>query len=396
MHLNGLSPWKRVQLWLWSRTRAQRDLLVIGSLVIPVYGILLITDAADKLHAWSDHHEAYEVDELIALLFCLGLAAIIFSARRLSDLRKEIGQRRAAENEAHQFARHDVLTGLPNRRRFCEQFYLWTDELSSGQVCALFIVDLDRFKPINDLYGHRLGDEVLRVVGGRLTELVGGTGMVARLGGDEFGILMPIQRNRDAAHRVARQIAREIPKPITLASLSLEVGVSTGVTIYDPEEQLDSVMATRDGSQVETILRQADMAMYLAKSEGRGLYHFFDRNMDEQLQLRIRLENDIKSALVRGEIVPYYQQLVDLKTQAIVGYEILARWQHPTLGLLPPLLFIPIAEDTGVISDLTFSLLTQALEEARGWPSDRYLSLNLSPRQFADPLLVPRTLCHSD
>jgi diguanylate cyclase (GGDEF)-like protein len=383
---------RKVGAWYRRRTGAQRDLLVIGLVAIPIYVALVATDAFDGVYHWSRQHEAWQLDEIIALGFCLGIAAIIFGWRRITDLRGEMKRRGAAEQEAHRAARHDVLTGLPNRRRFLEQFHKWTDELSPEQVCALFVVDLDHFKPINDLYGHRLGDEVLRTVAGRLTELVEGTGMVARLGGDEFGILMPVHRGGEVELRLARRIVHEIPQPILLASLSLEVGVSVGVAIYDPDEHTDDDLATRDGSQVETMLRQADMAMYRAKTEGRGLYRFFDRDMDERLQVRVQLEREIKGAIAKGQIVPYYQPLVDLATQTTLGYEILARWLHPTRGVLPPLLFIPIAEDTGSIGDLTYSLLAQAVEDAKDWAPELYLSMNLSPRQFADPLLAQRIL----
>jgi len=359
--------------------------------MIPLFLYLLEIDAFDLVYQWSRGHEDYEIDELFALGFCLGLMAVIYSWRRLADLRKEMAQRKAAESEAHRLARHDVLTGLPNRRSFLEEFQNCADRLPEEHVCALFVVDLDRFKPINDFYGHRLGDEVLRAVAGRLSEIVEGRGMVARLGGDEFGILMRFAQGDDAAVRVARRIVYDVPTPIRLAALSLAVGVSVGVAVYDPDGNSDE-LALRDGSQVETTIRQADMAMYRAKTEGRGLYRFFDRDMDENLQQRVQLECEIKGAIARGEIVPYYQPLVDLKTQSTIGYEILARWQHPTKGVLQPDLFIPIAEDTGTIGEMTYALLRRAVEDAKSWPNDIFMSLNLSPRQFADAWLAQKIL----
>ncbi len=164
------------------------------------------------------------------------------------------------------------------------------------------------------------------------------------------------------------------------------------MSVYDPDASDRNEMARRDGSQVETTLRQADMAMYRAKTEGRALYRFFDRDMDERLRQRVRLEREIKGAIAKGEIVPYYQPLVDLATQTAIGYEMLARWQHPTMGVLAPAVFIPIAEDTGSIGDLTYALLTQAVKDAKDWPSHLFLSMNLSPRQFADPWLSQRLL----
>ncbi|MBC8012610.1 MAG: diguanylate cyclase, partial [Methyloceanibacter sp.] len=314
----------------------------------------------------------------------------------------------------------------------------------------------------NDVYGHRLGDEVLKVVAKRLTRIAQ-EGSVARLGGDEFGIILRYRLDSNAPERLARRIVHEFSKPIPLAALVLQVGVSVGVstgspgggsslamakrdggrvetalrqadmamywakaegrgryrffdrtmderlqqrvelegeievgvsvggTIYDDQHDRDG-LARRDGSAVETALRQADMAMYRAKTEGRGMYRFFDAAMDARLQERVQLEREIKGAIARGEIVPYYQPLVDLNTQTTIGYELLARWEHPTRGLLLPEIFIPIAEDTNSIADLTYSVLSRAVRDAKDRPQDTFLSLNLSPRQFADPWLSQKIL----
>ena len=340
---------------LWSRLRARwtdlarphRDLIAIAVVSIPVYLLLLWLDAADYVHHWSDVHEEYEVDELIALFFFIGMAAIVFSLRRLFDLRREIAERQKTEREAHRLARHDALTGLPNRRRFLEEFHRLTEHMPDGHVCAMFVIDLDLFKPINDLYGHRLGDEVLRVIAKRLSELVADPelmtqdeGIVARLGGDEFGILVRTPRDAGRTLRLARRIVHDVPQPIQLAALSLEVGVSVGISVYDPGEETESKFGQQE-HLVDIKLRQADMAMYRAKNESRGDYRFFDRAMDEKLQLRVQLEREIKGAIARGEIVPYYQPLVDLTDGRVIGYEMLARWHHPTKGLILPDVFIP-------------------------------------------------------
>ncbi|MEZ5829313.1 MAG: EAL domain-containing protein [Hyphomicrobiales bacterium] len=379
-----------LKYWLKGMPRAQRDLIVILALAVPVYALLIWADAFDSFFEFSRSHEDYQLDEFVALLFFIGLAAIVFSVRRILDLRSEIRQRRAAEDEAHRLARHDPLTGLPNRRRFLEEFNTRVSEAGAKDQCALFVVDLDYFKPINDLYGHRLGDEVLRVIARRLSDIVEDRGIVARLGGDEFGIVLPAT-DEDLPLRIARRIVHDIPRPIKLASLSLEIGTSVGVATWNRKAEHDS-SPVRDGSPVETVLRQADMAMYCAKADGRGGYHFFDKNMDERLQHRVRLEREISNAVERGEIIPYYQPLVDLHTRETVGYELLARWKHPVLGVIEPSEFIPIAEDTGVIGRLTDTLLIQGLKDAKEWPPHIYLTINLSPRQFADPLLAQRIL----
>jgi diguanylate cyclase (GGDEF)-like protein len=374
------------------KTRAIFDALVIFVLAIPAFAILLDIDGFELLYRWSRRHETWQLDEFFVLVLCVGAAAVVFSIRRVVDLGYEMEERKQAEEEAHQLARHDVLTGLPNRRRFLELFQKIVQDPGKDEVYALFLCDLDHFKPVNDLYGHRLGDEVLRVVAARLTELVDGQGTVARLGGDEFGILLHCPRESDMPMRLAGRAVHEIAAPIPLAALSLEVGISVGIAVYDPKPNVKTELSLRDGSVVETVLRQADMAMYRAKSEGRGVYRFFDPVMDEMLQERVQLEREIKGAIAKGQIVPYYQPLVDLTSHKILGYEILARWNHPERAVILPDVFIPIAEDTNTIGDLTYSVLAQAVRDAKAWPSDVFLSLNLSPRQFADPWLAQRIL----
>jgi diguanylate cyclase (GGDEF)-like protein len=330
-------------------------------------------------------------DWLVILIVCLGIAAKIYSIRRVVDLHREVALRRKAEAEAHQLARHDVLTGLPNRRWFIEDFDKWTCNLPEGEACALFVVDLDNFKPINDVYGHRLGDEVLKVVAKRLTQIAEG-GSVARLGGDEFGIILRYRLDSNTPERVARRIVHEVSKPVPLAALALQVGVSVGVSTGAPDVAGSVVMAERDGTRVETALRQADMAMYWAKSEGRGRYRFFDRSMDEKLRQRVELEAEISGAIAAGHIVPYFQPIVDLHSRKTVGFEVLARWEHPKRGLLLPDIFIPIAEDTGMIGKMTDRLLEQAMRDAKDWPEHITLSINFSPRQISDPELAQRIL----
>jgi diguanylate cyclase (GGDEF)-like protein len=383
---------EKLRNWLKGMPKAQRDLIVILALSVPIYAFLLWIDAFDLFFEYSRSHENYEIDETVSLLFFIGLAAIVFSARRINDLRKEMQERRAAEGEAQRLARHDALTGLPNRRRFLEEFNSHVSSVGPDERCAMFILDLDYFKPINDLYGHRLGDEVLRVVAQRLIEIVEDKGVVARLGGDEFGIVMTVGQNDELPLSVARRIVHDVPRPIKLAALSLEVGASVGVSLYDQRRRSSGEVEDPEGSPVEIVLRQADMAMYRAKTEGRGGYRFFDRNMDKGLQQRIQLEREIKGAVRRGEIIRYYQPLVDLHTRETIGYELLARWNHPTLGIIEPEAFIPIAEDTGVIGALTDSMLAQGVRDAKNWPAHIYLSVDLSPRQFADPMLAQRIM----
>ncbi|MGE5260101.1 MAG: putative bifunctional diguanylate cyclase/phosphodiesterase, partial [Actinomycetota bacterium] len=385
------APIHRLSRWFERQSRIKRDLIIMGAIMLPLYVVAVWGDAFDKFLAFTDEPESDAIDWLIILFVFLAVGAKIYSVRRTIDLHREVRRRRKAERDAYELARQDVLTGLPNRRWFVEEFDKLNCQQGDGEARAVFVVDLDNFKPINDVYGHRLGDEVLRVIAKRLSQLAKGA-VVARLGGDEFGLLMHYRRDSDAPERMARRIVHEVSKPIHLASLALQVGVSVGVAMWVPGISDNSNMAARDGAPVHTALRQADMAMYWAKAEGRGRYSFFDRSMDERLQQRVELESEIRGAIETGQIVPYYQPLVDLDTAKTVGFEVLARWEHPVRGLLMPDLFIPIAEDTGTIGLLTDRLLERAMEDAKAWPHHLYISMNFSPRQISDPMLAQRIL----
>lgn len=390
--MNVLAPFVRLSAWYARQSRVTKDLILIAVIGLPIYLAAVWYQALDRFFELTGEHQNHTLDWLVILIICVGIAAKIFSIRRVIDLRREVAARRKTEAEAYRLARHDVLTGLPNRRWFIEDFDKWATRLPEGEACALFVVDLDNFKPINDVYGHRLGDEVLRVVAKRLTRIAEG-GSVARLGGDEFGIIIRYRLGSDTLERMARRIVHEVSKPIPLAALSLQVGVSVGVSTGLPPEAASNVaMAARDGARVETALRQADMAMYWAKKEGRGRFCFFDRSMDEKLQQRVELESEIRGAIAAGQIVPYYQPIVDLDTSKTVGFEVLARWEHPRRGTIMPDVFIPIAEDTGTIGEMTEYLLERAMRDAKDWPDRISLSFNFSPRQISDPSLAPKIL----
>jgi diguanylate cyclase (GGDEF)-like protein len=389
--MDVLAPLRQLSAWFSRQSRTVKDLIVIGFVVLPIFVAAVWYDAFDRFLQLTNQPQSDAFDWLVVLVVCLGLAAKVYAIRRVIDLRREVGLRRKAETEAHKMARHDVLTGLPNRRWFIEEFERATGNLANGEACALLVVDLDNFKPINDVYGHRLGDEVLKVVAKRLTRM-NEKGSVARLGGDEFGVVLCYHRDGDAPERLARQIVDEISKPVQLAALALQVGVSVGVSAGASDGVYSGAMAERDGTLVETALRQADMAMYWAKSEGRCRYRLFDSSMDEKLQQRVELEGEIGAAIAAGQIVPFYQPIVDLHNSETVGFEVLARWEHPTRGLILPKVFIPIAEDTGLIGKMTDSLLEQAVQDAKHWPEDIAVSLNFSGRQISDSKLAPRIL----
>lgn len=353
------------------------DAVVVGCCAVAAVAVGASYDVFEQLYEFVERYEEYELDELIIAAIVLAVASSAYSVRRVFDLRNQIRMRAAAEEESRRLARHDALTGLPNRRELHETFANCVQTCShTGKNCALLVVDLDYFKAVNDLHGHSAGDEVLCEVAHQLQHIVKEPGIVARLGGDEFVVVSPVQPDSPEAESLARRIVHQLSKPLALAGTEAKVGASVGIALHPT-----------NGDDLEELLRQADIAMYRAKSDGRGLYRFFDREMDEKLRMRIQIERELKTAIEKGEIVPYYQMLVDLKTGGPVGFEILARWDHPTRGVLLPDDFISIAEDTGLINDLTYSLLRRACREAATWSDDLHLSLNLAPEQITDSWL---------
>ncbi|OAI23236.1 hypothetical protein A1351_03230 [Methylosinus sp. R-45379] len=291
---------------------------------------------------------------------------------------------RAAQEHAQILARQDSLTGLPNRRMLVADLHAAIERVEDGATaCALLFVDLDRFKPINDLEGHRFGDAVLCEIARRLRHASRKSDVVARLGGDEFAILMEMTpaTHMDQAMRVAGRALSAIAEPIEIGERRVELSASIGVSLC-PENGLD----------VSTLLRAADIAMYHAKRDGRGRFRFFEQSMDEDLRRRAELESALKKAVAAGDIRPYYQPLVDLRDNRVYGFEVLSRWTHDKLGSIPPDVFIPLAEQIGVIAELTWSVVRRACREALQWGAQVRLSVNVSPMQLKDPLLASRLL----
>jgi diguanylate cyclase (GGDEF)-like protein/PAS domain S-box-containing protein len=288
----------------------------------------------------------------------------------------DITQRKRSEEQVHRQANFDALTGLPNRT-------LFFDRLSAAiigarrekQQVALLFVDLDRFKVVNDTLGHAIGDRLLEQVAVRLAECVREVDTVARLGGDEFTtILRGISRGEDVAH-VAEKIIESLSEPFWLDGNETFIGASVGITIFPS-----------DADEANTMLRNADMAMYRAKEAGRNVYRFFTQEMDAQVLMRMDLERDLRRALDHQEFVVHYQPIIDLATGAVTSAEALVRWIHPERGMVKPGDFIPVAEDTGLIAPLGEWVLRQACIDAKAWQeaglSGIGVSVNLSTRQL--------------
>lgn len=299
-------------------------------------------------------------------------------------LSAEIGEREAAEARAQSLARHDPLTGLANRRHFLEELERRL-ALVGQEDCAfaLMFVDLDRFKPINDVHGHAIGDQLLQVIATRLNGCIRDDSFAARLGGDEFAVLLEGPGNRDAIAAAARRILHELSAPILVNGLKLTVGASIGVALC-PE----------DGNAPADLLQRGDAAMLRAK-EDRGAYKFFDSSIDEELKLKAALENELRMAIPNGDIVPYFQPVVRVDTGELDGFEVLARWPHRERGMISPADFIPVAEDAGLVDAMFWALLAQACRKALDAPGEFILAVNISPSQIRDqwfPEKVLRTL----
>ncbi|HYD71736.1 MAG TPA: EAL domain-containing protein [Candidatus Binatia bacterium] len=299
-------------------------------------------------------------------------------------LSAEISEREAAEARAQSLARHDPLTGLANRRHFLEELDRRL-ALIGGESCAfaLLFVDLDRFKPINDVHGHAIGDQLLQVIATRLSSCLRDDSFAARLGGDEFAVLLEDAKDREGVASAARRVLHELSAPILVNGLKLAVGASIGIALC-PE----------DGSSAADLLQRGDAAMLRAK-EDRGAYKFFDSSIDEELKWKAALETELRTAIPNGDIVPYFQPVVRLDTGALAGFEVLARWPHKLRGMISPTQFIPVAEEAGLVDAMFWALLAQACRKSLDAPGEFMLAVNISPSQVRDqwfPEKVLRTL----
>jgi diguanylate cyclase (GGDEF)-like protein len=283
----------------------------------------------------------------------------------------DITEERRSEERIHHLARHDALTGLPNRVLFHEHMETLESRVEAGEIMAVLCVDLDHFKAANDTLGHAIGDEVLKQVASRLIACKGEGDIVARLGGDEFTVLHgPLTRGEDAS-ALADRIVKSIAEPFYVQSNQIIIGASVGIAV-----------APRDGRDGEALQKAADLACYRAKREGRGSFDFFEKGMDVPARERRHLEMGLRSALAKNQLFLEYQPIFDLKSNSVSGVEALLRWRHPQRGLIPPGEFIPIAEDTGLIVPIGEWVLRQACRDAAAWPESVKVAVNLSAVQF--------------
>ena len=289
---------------------------------------------------------------------------------------QDVTEQKEAEARIAHLAHHDPLTDLPNRAAFNMHLAQTLERSeSSKQKLAVLCINLDRFKDINDVFGHAVGDELLRAVAMRLPTVADGA-FLARIGGDEFAFIVADDKLPSSADWLAECVLACASEPFEVQGHILHIGMSIGIAMYPS-----------DGADQESLLANADAALYRAKAEGRGSIRFFKADMDQQLRERRALNHDLSSALERNELVLYYQPLAHVDGE-IIGFEGLMRWQHPTLGLIPPGTFIPMAEESGLIIPMGEWVLREACREAASWPKPLGISVNLSPAQFGQGDLV--------
>ena len=284
----------------------------------------------------------------------------------------------AAHAQIHHMAHHDALTGLPNRTLFHERLKQALGRGEDGsKLTATLCLDLDNFKNINDSLGHAFGDKLLRALGKRLRRELREHDTLARLGGDEFAVVLAGLDSREAACHTAQRLIDAVCPPFHIEGHQFTVGVSIGIA-FAPE----------DHDQAEQLLGYADMALYEAKRNGRNRFECFNVELDVAARQRRLVETDLRTALHLGQLHLHYQPVVDQQRNSVTGYEALLRWQHPTRGMVMPMDFIPIAEETGLIHELGERALNLACQEAASWDSEQTVSVNLSPVQFKNAGLV--------
>lgn len=303
--------------------------------------------------------------------------------RHLAELEAASQAIEAARRDAAALARVDALSGLANRRAFAEEIGRRSTAGGAMHGFAVILIDLDRFKPINDMHGHEAGDLVIKQAATRLSNAVGADGMVARLGGDEFGVILPHDgEDAEAAAGIcAHKLIAWLGRPFWLGEFAVEIGASAGLAVFP-----------RDSTDADTLFRYADMALYEAKNTARGTWRPYSVSLGQAAESRAALEADARRAAAQDEIEPFFQPIVDMRTGNAVKLEMLARWRHPVHGWVAPDRFIPIIEQSGKIADFTLSMLRRACRAARAWPADISISVNLTASEVCDPATPLRLL----
>jgi diguanylate cyclase (GGDEF)-like protein len=369
--------------------RAERDFVALG---IAAAAIIMFVGTGGSLmpqivRAWLGRGAA--PDTMLISTMLLNIALVVFGWRRYRELNTEVRERRRAEEQARILAETDPLTGCLNRRSIGPA----TDQLietarERGDAIAFIMIDIDKFKLINDLNGHAAGDAILKETAQRVGAALPDRSLLARLGGDEFACVVSFDPRRpERIDQLCGALIEAIERPMDAGGHSLEVTASIGVTRSDSGNGHDAKPA-----DAQMLLHMADIAMYQSKKDGRNRYCWFEPSMESELRFRSELEAGIRTGIPAGEFVPFYEQQIELESGEVVGFEMLARWQSPRFGMVSPEVFIPIAEEIGVIADLSECVIRQALRDAKHWNPKLTLSVNISPVQLRDPWFAQKLL----
>lgn len=318
-----------------------------------------------RFDMWIEVH-ASPTDEGLSIFF-----------RDTSERRRAEQERFHAQTQMLHMSRHDALTNLPNRMLFRERLEEGLSELREDVRLSVMTLDLDGFKPVNDTYGHPVGDMLLRQVAERLRSCVREDDTVARIGGDEFVIILPTVRRTSDADLIARRVIETLQKPFEFDGFSISIGTSVGIA-FAPDA----------GTTIDQVVRASDVALYRAKAEGRGTFRQFEAGMDAHLQVRQELKIALRHAIARNELELFYQPLVELASGKVSTCEALVRWRRPDKGMISPADFIPVAEESGLIISIGKWVLQTACKEASAWPQNVGVAINLSPLQFKDGRLT--------
>ncbi len=366
-----------------------RHRIGIQDLAIIAAGFAIAANIAYELDIFANEpgigpkEHAIELDEALLLGCVLAVGFLIFSIRRYIEQKREA--RRLLEAEQQQvriLAFQDALTGLANRRQFEDALKAaFAAPPKAGAVHALLLLDLNGFKRINDVYGHRTGDDALVIVSQRLLNASRKGNLVARFGGDEFAILAQHLEGPEGAANIGLRVIQSLEADLVIGDSRHRIGAGIGI-----------VLIPLDASSVEEALRKADVALYRAKTERRSAMRFFEEDMDRLIREREMIETELRTAIAANEIRVYFQPSYDLRTREVTGFEVLPRWIHAELGEIPRERFLPIAEETGLIHEFAERILRAACQAALHWPAHILLSIDAFPGQLTDPELSERML----
>lgn len=366
----------------------RHDLLTLGIAIaaIAIFVGVAGTALPTAIRSWQGEGPGPDLILINALL--LNIALILLGWNRYKSLTERLETHRKSEEEARRLADSDDLTGCLNRRSFAARLEETLDQgRKTESALAAIAIDLDNFKQVNDLNGHAAGDFVLRTACDRIRQILPEGASLARLGGDEFVCAVPYNlRKPEWIELLASRMIEQVSRPVIHDGATLDITISIGIA--------SSVHLAEDAKETpaQGLMHKADIAMYHAKKQGKNRFSWFEPPMENELRFRNELEAGIRRGIENDEFVPYYEQQVDLDSGELVGFEMLARWDSPELGLVGPEIFIPIAEEIGAIAELSEKLIARAFADALRWDPRITLSVNISPVQMRDPWFAQKML----